>query len=139
MKARRTTRYRNSLGLPAITAIVIVVASLALVGLGIVISKNRVRALGEEQRKIEEEIRLLRSEITKLEQTREKVFTSARLQPRLTKAATMLKDLDESRIIFLSPPPSAVAAAAVSAASDAVPAAIPVARAVAQQATPSHP
>jgi hypothetical protein len=54
-------RYRNSLGLPAITAILIVVASLALVGLGIVVSKNRVRALGEEQRKVESEIRLLRS------------------------------------------------------------------------------
>ncbi|MBL9133365.1 MAG: hypothetical protein JNG86_19295 [Verrucomicrobiaceae bacterium] len=129
MKSRRTSRYRNSLGLPAITAIVIIVASLALVGLGIVISKNRVRAIGEEQRKVEEEIRLLRSEIIKLEQNREKIFTSARLQPRLTKAATMLKDLEEDHIIFLSPP-----AAAPHAAISAVPAAIPVARAVAQAA-----
>lgn len=138
MKPRRTTRYRNRLGLPAIIVMVVVVASLALVGLGVVISKNRVRALGEEQRKVEEEIRLLRSEIVKLEQNREKVFASARLQPRLTRAATMLKDLDEDRLIFLSPLPQTTPAAATQTTAGAVPAAIPVARAVAQ-AAPSKP
>ncbi|MBE7494171.1 MAG: hypothetical protein HS117_04465 [Verrucomicrobiaceae bacterium] len=134
MKSRRTTRYRNALGLPAITVIIVVVASLALGGLGIVISKNRVRALGEEQRKVEEEIRLLRSEIVKLEQHREKVFTSARLQPRLTKAATMLKDLEEEHLLFLpSPPPSqAHDNTAAPVAEAVVPAAIPIARAAAQ-------
>lgn len=138
MKPRRTTRYRNRLGLPAITVMVVVVASLALVGLGVVISKNRVRALGEEQRKVEEEIRLLRSEIVKLEQNREKVFASARLQPRLTRAATMLKDLDEDRLIFLSPLPQTTSAVVTQTTADAVPAAVPVARAVAQ-AAPSKP
>ncbi len=133
MRTRRTT-YRNKLGIPAIAAIVIVVASLALVGLGIVISKNRVRALGEEQRKVEQEIRLLRSEIQKLEQNREKIFTSERLQPRLTAAATMLKDLDESHIIILAQTPTATNASAAATA-NSVPRAIPVAR----SSTPSAP
>lgn len=134
MRTRRTT-YRNKLGIPAIAAIVIVVASLALVGLGIVISKNRVRALGEEQRKVEQEIRLLRSEIQKLEQNREKIFTSERLQPRLTAAATMLKDLDESHIIILAQTPTATNASAAAATANSIPRAIPVAR----SSTPSAP
>ena len=66
MRRRQTNRYRNGLGLSAITAIRIVVASLALVGLGIVVSKNRGRASGEEQRKVESEMRLLNTEILAL-------------------------------------------------------------------------
>ncbi len=129
MRQRQTSRYRNSLGLPAITAILIVVASLALVGLGIVISKNRVRALGEEQRKVEDDIRLLRSEITKLEQSREKAFTSVRVQPRLTKAATLLQPLVQNRILILKPTQAPASAAAL-------PDATPVAKAIAQTTPP---
>ena len=138
MRTRRTS-YRNKLGIPAIAAIVIVVASLALVGLGIVISKNRVRALGEEQRKVEQEIRLLRSEIQKLEQNREKIFTSERLQPWLTAAATMLKDLDENRIILPAQNPPAQDNAASGADPETVPVAIPVARAITQSPSSAQP
>lgn len=132
MKSRRTTRYRNSLSLTAIVAILVVVASLALVGLGIVVSKNRVRALGEEQRKVEDEIRLLRTEIDKLAQFKEKAFASQRVQPRLTKIATMLRPLDESRILVMPATLSAPVAVALSTDDVPVPAAIPVARAFAQ-------
>ena len=132
MKSRRTTRYRNSLSLTAIVAILVVVASLALVGLGIVVSKNRVRALGEEQRKVEDEIRLLRTEIDKLAQFKEKAFASQRVQPRLTKIATMLRPLDEGRILVMPSTTSAPVAVALSTDDVPVPAAIPVARAFAQ-------
>jgi hypothetical protein len=132
MKSRRTTRYRNSLSLTAIVAILVVVASLALVGLGIVVSKNRVRALGEEQRKVEDEIRLLRTEIDKLAQFKEKAFASQRVQPRLTKIATMLRPLDEGRILVMPATTSAPVAVALSTDDAPVPAAIPVARAFAQ-------
>jgi hypothetical protein len=132
MKSRRTTRYRNSLSLTAIVAILVVVASLALVGLGIVVSKNRVRALGEEQRKVEDEIRLLRTEIDKLAQFKEKAFASQRVQPRLTKIATMLRPLDEGRILVMPATTSAPVAVALSTDEAPVPAAIPVARAFAQ-------
>jgi hypothetical protein len=132
MKSRRTTRYRNSLSLTAIVAILVVVASLALVGLGIVVSKNRVRALGEEQRKVEDEIRLLRTEIDKLAQFKEKAFASQRVQPRLTKIATMLRPLDEGRILVMPATTSAPVAVALSTNDAPTPAAIPVARAFAQ-------
>ncbi len=132
MKSRRTTRYRNSLSLTAIVAILVVVASLALVGLGIVVSKNRVRAIGEEQRKVEDEIRLLRTEIDKLAQFKEKAFASQRVQPRLTKIATMLRPLDEGRILVMPAATSAPVAVALSTDDAPVPAAIPVARAFAQ-------
>ncbi len=132
MKSRRTTRYRNSLSLTAIVAILVVVASLALVGLGIVVSKNRVRALGEEQRKVEDEIRLLRTEIDKLAQFKEKAFASQRVQPRLTKIATMLRPLDESRILVMPATLSAPVAVALSTDDVPAPAAIPVARAFVQ-------
>jgi hypothetical protein len=130
MSSRRRTTYRNRLGLPAIMVVLVIVASLALVGLGIVISKNRVRALGEEQRQIEGEIRLLKEEIIRLGQSREKSFASQRLQPRLTKIATLLQPLARERIIVLPPSPNPTAAA-LSASADStseIPAAIPVAR-----------
>lgn len=132
MKSRRTTRYRNRLSLTAIVAIIVVVASLALAGLGIVVSKNRVRALGEEQRKVEDEIRLLRTEIEKLAQFKEKAFASQRVQPRLTKIATMLRPLDEGRILVMPAASPAPAAVALSTDEASVPAAISVARALAQ-------
>lgn len=129
MSSRRRTTYRNRLGLPAIMVVLVIVASLALVGLGIVISKNRVRALGEEQRQVEGEIRLLKEEIIRLGQSREKAFASQRLQPRLTKIATLLQPLARERIIVL--PPSQTPSAQLSASagpSEEIPAAIPVAR-----------
>ena len=133
MKSRRTTRYRNRLSLTAILAIIVVVASLALAGLGIVASKNRVRALGEEQRKVEDEIRLLRTEIEKLSQFKEKSFASQRVQPRLTKIATLLRPLDEGRILVMPPAASSAPVAVSVSTEDApVPAAIPVASTIAQ-------
>jgi hypothetical protein len=132
MKARRSTRYRNQLSLTAIVVIMVVVVSLALAGLGIVVGKNRVRALGEEQRRMEDEIRLLRTEIDKLSQFKEKVFASQRVQPRLTKIATMLRPLDEGRILVV--PAGAPLRADLDLSTDEplVPAAIPVASALAQ-------
>ena len=129
MSSRRRTTYRNRLGLPALMVVLVVIASLACVGLLVVISKNRVRALGEEQRKVESEIRLLKDEIIRLEQAREKAFTAQRLQPRLTKIATLLRPLEKDRILVM---PSAIAPQKVvgspAAVPDNVPAAIPIAR-----------
>ncbi|MDZ4401619.1 hypothetical protein [Prosthecobacter sp.] len=105
MKPRQRNRYRNSLGLPTITAILIVVASLALVGLGIVVSKNRVRALGEEQRKVESDMRLLQAEILALNNRIETLLTRDRVQPRLTGAGTLLRQITKRSLIMLKPLP----------------------------------
>lgn len=112
MKPSQRNRYRNSLGLPTITAVVIVVASLALVGLGIVVSKNRVRALGEEQRKVEAEMRLLNAEIVALNNRIETLLTRDRVQPRLTSSGTLLRPITRHTILMLkplAPPPAAKA------------------------------
>lgn len=120
MKPRPRNRYRNSLGLPTITAILIVVASLALVGLGIVVSKNRVRAIGEEQRKVEAEMRLLNAEILALNNRIETMLTRDRVQPRLTNAGTLLRPITKHGILLLKPLPEAPAKAAAPAADPSV-------------------
>ncbi|MEZ5385430.1 MAG: hypothetical protein R3F13_07945 [Prosthecobacter sp.] len=101
MKPRPRNRYRNRLGVGAITAILIVVASLALAGLGVVVSKNRVRALGEEQRKVESEMRLLKAEIVALNNRIETLLTRDRVQPRLTSAGTLLRPITPGNLITL--------------------------------------
>ncbi|MFZ2279566.1 MAG: hypothetical protein WAW39_17350 [Prosthecobacter sp.] len=120
MKPRPRNRYRNSLGLSTITAILIVVASLALVGLGIVVSKNRVRAIGEEQRKVEAEMRLLNAEILALNNRIETMLTRDRVQPRLTNAGTLLRPITKHGILLLKPLPEAPAKAAATAADPSV-------------------
>lgn len=120
MKPRQRNRYRNSLGLSTITAILIVVASLALVGLGIVVSKNRVRAIGEDQRKVEAEMRLLNAEILALNNRIETMLTRDRVQPRLTNAGTLLRPITKHGILLLKPLPEAPAKAAATAADPSV-------------------
>ncbi|MCB1278137.1 hypothetical protein [Prosthecobacter sp.] len=113
MKPRQRNRYRNRLGLSAITGILIVVASLALVGLGIVVSKNRVRAIGEEQRKVESEMRLLNAEILALNNRIETMLTRDRVQPRLTSAGTLLRPITKQSLVLLKPIPAQPEKAAV--------------------------
>jgi len=120
MKPRQRNRYRNSLGLSTITAILIVVASLALVGLGIVVSKNRVRAIGEDQRKVEAEMRLLNAEILALNNRIETMLTRDRVQPRLTNAGTLLRPITKHGILLLKPLPEAPAKAVATAADPSV-------------------
>lgn len=102
--------YRNRLGLSAITAIFIFAASLALVGLGVVVSKNRVRAIGDEQRKVETEMRLLNTEILALNNTIETLLTRDRVQPRLTSSGTLLRPITKHALLMLKPLPQAAAA-----------------------------
>lgn len=111
MRPRQRNRYRNSLGLPAITGILIVVASLAFVGLGIVVSKNRVRAIGDEQRKVESEMRLLNTEILALNNKIETLLTRDRVQPRLTAAGTLLRPITKQSLLMFKPLPPQPAAA----------------------------
>ena len=120
MKPRQRNRYRNSLGLSTITAILIVVASLALVGLGIVVSKNRVRAIGEDQRKVEAEMRLLNAEILAMNNRIETLLTRDRVQPRLTNAGTLLRPITKHGILLLKPLPEAPAKAVAMAADPSV-------------------
>lgn len=112
MRPRPRNHYRNSMGLPMITAIIIVVSSLAFVGLGIVVSKNRLRALGEEQRKVESEMRLLNTEILALNNRIETMLTRDRVQPRLTGAGTLLRPITRHSLLVLKALPPQTAAVA---------------------------
>lgn len=125
MRPRQRNRYRNSLGLSAISAIIIVVASLALVGLGVVVSKNRVRAIGEEQRKVESEMRLLNAEIVALNNRIETLLTRDRVQPRLTSSGTLLRPITPRTLLTLKPLPSQPAAAATAPTAASAPAPAP--------------
>jgi hypothetical protein len=129
MKPRQRNRYRNSLGLPMITAIMLVVASLALAGLGVVVSKNRVRALGEEQRKVESETRLLQTEIVALNNRIETMLTRDRVQPRLTSSGTLLRPITKHSLLMLKPLPQPADSTASAPRAD-----VSIA-----QTTPQHP
>ena len=102
----RRNQYRNRLGLSAITAVLFVVASLAFAGLGVVVSKNRVRAIGDEQRKVEDETRLLNAEILALNNKIETSLTRDRVQPRLTSAGTLLRPITKHSLLILRPLPT---------------------------------
>jgi hypothetical protein len=71
-----------------------------------VVSKNRVRALGEEQRKVESEMRLLQTEILALNNRIETMLTRDRVQPRLTSSGTLLRPITKHSLIMLKPLPS---------------------------------
>jgi hypothetical protein len=118
MKPRQRNRYRNSLGLSTVIAILIVVASLALVGLRNVVGKNRVRAIGEEQRKVESDMRLLNAEILALNNRIETMLTRDRVQPRLTSAGTLLRPITKHSLLQLKPLPESPPAQAVATAAD---------------------
>lgn len=94
-------RYRNRLGVSAITAILIVVASLAFAGLGVVVRKNRVRVLGDQQRALENDIHILETEILHLNNRIETLLTRDRVQPRLTNASTLLRPITKHSLFVL--------------------------------------
>lgn len=94
-------RYRNRLGVSAITAILIVVASLAFAGLGVVVRKNRVRVLGDQQRALENDIHILETEILHLNNRIETLLTRDRVQPRLTNTSTLLRPITKHSLFVL--------------------------------------
>lgn len=105
-------RYRNHLSISVLSVILLIVGSLAVGGIGIVVGKNRVRAIGEEQRKVEVETSLLRTEILALHNKIETLLTRDRVQPRLSGRGTLLRPIAKDRLLFLKALP--VSAASVS-------------------------
>ncbi|MES2594924.1 MAG: hypothetical protein V4662_06300 [Verrucomicrobiota bacterium] len=106
-------RYRNTIGLPVITAVLIVCAAVLLAALSVVVNKNRVSALAEQQRQVEQEMRLLGIEITNLERKIDQMLDGAKVQPILAANNTWLQKLNPQNrsIIHLKPIPAAKAVA----------------------------
>ncbi len=105
----KRNRYRNSIGLPALTAVFIICGAVLLIALSVVVNKNRVTALAEQQRQVEQEMKLVSFEIVNLERKIDQLLDGARVQPILQSKGTWLQRINpEARaIIHLKPIPAA--------------------------------
>lgn len=99
----KSNRYRNTIRIPTVLACVAITAVTIFVALNRVASRNRVIALGDKQRQIEKDVRLLRQELTALDLRIESLLTRDKVQPRLAGARTMLRPITKDRLIELSP------------------------------------
>lgn len=102
-------RYRNSIGLPVILAVLIVCAAVLLVALSVVVNKNRLSALAEQQRQVDQQMKLLNFEIASLERKIDQHLDGARVLPMLEAKGTLLQKInpDANVIIHLKPIPAA--------------------------------
>jgi len=108
-------QYRNSIGLPVLTAVFIVCGAVLLVALSVVVNKNRITALAEQQRQVEQEMKLLNYEIVNLDRKIDQLLDGARVQPILQAKGTWLQMInpDAHVIIHLKPIQTAKAVAQV--------------------------
>ncbi len=105
----KRNQYRNSIGLPVLTAVLIVCSAILLVALSVVVNKNRITALAEQQRQVDQEMKLLNFELVSLERKIDQLLDSARVQPILQSKGTWLQKIspDAQAIIHLKPIPTA--------------------------------
>lgn len=96
-------RYRNSIRLSTMTVVIAVTLVALFIALSRVAERNRVHALGDEQRKIEKEVRLLKQELAALDLRIESLLTRDKVQPRLAGARTLLRPITKDRLIELPP------------------------------------
>ncbi len=101
MRLRQTNRYRNTVGLPVVTAVLILCGAVLLAALSIVVNKNRIKAIADQQRQVEQETQLLKLENQKLHRRIDQLLDSARVKPLLQAKGTWLQEIDtDSRVII---------------------------------------
>jgi hypothetical protein len=98
-------RYRNTVRLPTVVAFILITLMALVITLSIVLDRNRIHTLGEDQRKVEKEIKLLKQELTALDLRIESLLTRDKVQPRLATARTLLRPISKDHLILLSPEP----------------------------------
>jgi hypothetical protein len=105
----KRNQYRNKIGLPVVTAVLVICAAVLLAALSVVVNKNRIAALAEQQRLVEQETKLLDIEITSLERKIDQMLDGARVQPLLQAKGTWLQKINPQTrsIIRLKPVPTA--------------------------------
>lgn len=101
-KFRRNLPSRR-FGMATLTVIVLLLASVASTLVGFVVSRNRLSSLAEEQRKVEQEIRLYQQEIHALDKRIDIALTRDKVHDRLTAVGTHLRPIEPSTIILLNP------------------------------------
>lgn len=99
----RSNRYRNSVKISTVSVFIVVTLVALFVTLSRVADRNRIHALGDEQREVEKEIGLLRKELAALDLRIESLLTRDKVQPRLAGARTMLRPITKDRLIELTP------------------------------------
>lgn len=97
----KRNRYRNSIGLPAVTVVLILCGVVLLAALSVVFNKNRVAAQAEEQRQLEQEMKLLNFEIVSLERKIDQLLDSARVQPILQAKGTWLQKISPDANVII--------------------------------------
>ena len=105
----KRNQYRNKIGLPVVAAVLVICVAVLLAALSVVVNKNRIAALAEQQRQVEQETRLLDIEITSLERKIDQMLDGARVQPLLQAKGTWLQKINPQTrsIIRLKPVPAA--------------------------------
>ncbi len=108
---KRTSRpsYRNRLSVATLTTATLLCVVLACAFVAFVVSRNRLSALADEQRKVEQQIALFHQEIQALEKRIDTSLTRDKVHERLTAGNTYLKPIEPDTIITLprlSAPPA---------------------------------
>ena len=98
----RRTDYRNHLSVGVLTAVTLLCVALVVTFIGMVTSRNRLMALGTEQRQVEHQIQLFKQEIEQLDTRINKRLTRNVVQPRLAEAGTLLREVEKGSLTYLS-------------------------------------
>ncbi len=101
MSNRRRPTYRNRLSVATLTFITLLCVALAAVFIGFVVSRNRLSALADEQRRAEQQIALYHQEILALTKRIDTTLTREKVHERLIAAGTYLKPIEPGAILFL--------------------------------------
>ncbi len=105
----KRNQYRNKIGLPLVTVVLVVCGFVLVAALSVVVNKNRIATLAEQQRQVEQDMRLLNIEITNLERKIDQMLDGAKVQPILQAKGTWLQKINPQTrsIIRLKPIPAA--------------------------------
>lgn len=100
-KARRPS-YRNRLSVATLTTATLLCVVLASAFVAFVVSRNRLSALADEQRRVEQQIALFHQEIQALEKRIDTSLTRDKVHERLTAGNSFLKPIEPGSIITLT-------------------------------------
>jgi len=99
-KSRRPS-YRNRLSVATLTTATLLCVVLASAFVAFVVSRNRLSALADEQRRVEQQIALFHQEIQALEKRIDTSLTRDKVHERLTAGNTFLRPIEPGSIITL--------------------------------------
>lgn len=105
-KSRRPS-YRNRLSVATLTTATLLCVVLASAFVAFVVSRNRLSALADEQRRVEQQIALFHQEIQALEKRIDTSLTRDKVHERLTAGNTFLRPIEPGSIITLKNRPTA--------------------------------